>query len=183
MLFVSRFSFNFYSVNNNNLCFIIYRIEDAVVTGTNAIAFFFSELLTPMGSWNGCERKNSTVNRRSKFLRNIIRLLTSFFFDYYLINQFLSQVLRNLSYGIKEVASLSALRRSFESSRSSINSRILLYSLKLRTIPFLLPFSSVRYVGFADFAMLCIFHPLLLFENICLKDSIRGICEAMETPL
>jgi len=122
----------------------------------------------------------SLVNRSPIFLGNIVRFFTGFFFDYYLINQFLSQILRNLSYGIKEVASLSALRRSFESSRSSINSRILLYSLKLRTIPFLFPFSSVRYFGLADFAMLCIIYLPLLFENIFLKDSIRRICEAMQ---
>src|SRR4030042_1075395 len=62
------------------------------------------------------------------------------FFDDDFVAQFFSQALRKLSYGIKEVASLSALRRSLASSKSSSNSRMFSYSLRLRITAFLLPF-------------------------------------------
>jgi hypothetical protein len=157
MLFVSRFPFDFYPVDNDGLYLIVYRIKNAIVTNTNAIAFFFCEFFRTVWSWIGSKGKNCFINGRPIFCWNLFRLFFCLAFYYNLVGQFLSHVLRNLSYGMKEVASLSALRRSLASSRSSINSMMLLYSLMLRTTAFLLPFSSTRYLGFTVSVILCIF--------------------------
>lgn len=83
------------------------------------------------------------------------RYFGSFFLSFLLnengISQGLIQVLRNSSYGVKEVASRSARNRSLASSRSSIVSIISRYSSRLRTTAFFSPFLSTRYCGLSVF--------------------------------
>src|SRR4030043_2423853 len=156
MLSIGRFTLNFNSVNNDNLCFVIYCIKDAIVAYLDAVSFFFRELFGSIRSWIGSQGKNSFVNGSSIFCRNFLCFLAGFFFDYDFVAQFFSQVFRKLSYGIKEVASLSALRRSLASSKSSSNLRMFSYSLRLRITAFLFPFLLMMNSGLTFSTTLCI---------------------------
>src|SRR4030067_769044 len=169
MLSIGRFTLNFNSVNNDNLCSVIYCIKDAIVAYPDAVSFFLRELFGSIRPWIGSQGKNSFVNGSSIFCRNFLCFLAGFSFDYDFVAQFFSQVFRKLSYGIKEVAFLSALRRSLASSKSSSNLRMFSYSLRLRITAFLLPFLLTINSGFTFSATLCISFLLsvsTLFINI-----------------
>src|SRR4030042_2163822 len=168
--FLTGFTLNFNSVNNDNLCFIIYCIKDAIVASPDTVSFFLRELFGSIRPWIGNQGKNSFINGSSIFCRNFLCFLAGFFFDYDFIAQFSSQVFRKLSYGIKDVASLSALRRSLASSKSSSNSRMFSYSLRLRITAFLLPFLLTINSGLTFSTTLCISFllsvPILFINNI-----------------
>lgn len=156
MLFIGRFSFALDPVNDDGFCFIVYRIKNAVIACTDSMAFFCSEFFRAAGPWIGCKGKDRFVNSLPVFVRNLLCLFFRFACYYNLICQSFSQVLRNLSYGVKKAASRSALRRSLASSRSSSVPIKLSYSLRLSMTAFLRPFSSIRYLGFTASVMLCI---------------------------
>src|SRR4030042_1579892 len=156
MLSIGRFTLNFNSVNNDNLCFVIYCIKDAIVAYPDTVSFFLRELFGSIRPWIGGQGKNSFVNGSSISCRNFLCFLAGLFFDDDFVAQFLSQVLRKLSYGIKEVASLSALRRSLASSKSSSNLRMFSYSLRLRITAFLSPFLLMMNSGLTFSTTLCI---------------------------
>src|SRR4030066_2526414 len=59
--FLTGFTLNFNSVNNDNLCFIIYCIKDAIVACPDAVSFFLRELFGSIRSWIGSQGKNSFV--------------------------------------------------------------------------------------------------------------------------
>jgi hypothetical protein len=168
--FLTGFTLNSNSVNNHNLCFIIYCIKDAIVACPDAVSFFLRELFGSIRPWIGSQGKNSFVNGSSLFCRNFLCFFAGFFFDDDFVAQFFSQVLRKLSYGIKEVASLSALRRSLASSKSSSNSRMFSYSLRLRITAFLFPFLLTINSGLTFSTTLCISFllsvPILFINNI-----------------
>lgn len=124
MSLISSFIFDFYPVNNYCFCPFVNRVQYAVAADADAITFFFSKLFRAARSWIGCKGKDCHVNSASVFNRNSVSFFSGLLLYYDCIIQSLSHFFRNLSYGIKAFASLSALRRSLVSSRSSINSRI-----------------------------------------------------------
>jgi len=165
ILLIGRFPFDFYPVNDNNLCIIINHVKDTIITGTYTIAFFFHEFFRAGLSWIGGEGKDCFIYSVAVLLRNLLCFFFSFLFDYYLVVQAFSQVFRNSSYGVKEIASFSAFKRSMVSSKSSIESIRYLYSLNPMTTAFLLPFSSIRYLGFVFFKACCICYPQFCLYN------------------
>jgi len=170
MLSIGRFTLNFNSVNNDNRCFIIYCIKKAIVAYPDKVSFFLRELFGSIRLWIDSQGKNSFVNGSSIFCRDFLCFLAGFFFDDDFVAQSFSQVFRKLLYGIKEVASLSALRRLLASSKSSSNSRVFSYSLRLRITAFLLPFFLTINSGLTFSTTLCIFFllsvPILFINNI-----------------
>jgi hypothetical protein len=173
-LFVGSFSLNLDPVNDNCLRFIIYCIKNTIITETNAITLFFCKFLRTVWSWIQSKGEYLFVNSRTIFYRNRLRLFLRLPLYYDPVNQPLSHVLRNLSYGIKDFAFLSAFKRSLASSRSSINSRIFSYSFKLRTTAFLLPFLLIIYSGLTSSIILCIFTSNKYFLFHILKIAQTG---------
>ena len=74
MLFISGFSPDFYSVNDNSLCLIIDRIKNAIVATSYAVAFFCSELSGTLWSWIGGEGKDCSVNGSPVFYGNLFSI-------------------------------------------------------------------------------------------------------------
>lgn len=106
MLFISRFSFNLYPVNNDDFCLVIYHIKNAIISHMNAIALFLCELFRTMRHWIRGKGENFSINSKPIFYWNLFCLFLSLSFYYNLIGQSLSQVLRNLSYGQKFLGTL-----------------------------------------------------------------------------
>jgi hypothetical protein len=77
--FLTGFTLNFNSVNNDNLCFIIYCIKDAVVACPDAVSFFLRELFGSIRPWIGSQGKNGFVKGSSIFCRNFLCFLAGFF--------------------------------------------------------------------------------------------------------
>jgi len=175
LLFISSFPFYFYSVNYNRLCLVIYRIKNTIISDSDTIALLSCKFFGIMRSWIGRKGKNYFVNGGSKLYWNNFSFFLGLSFYNKFIAQSFSQDLRNLLYGMKDVASLSALRRSFASSRSSINSRIFSYSLRLRITAFLLPFLLTIYSGLMMFITFCIFSSnVRMIENSMTYVNSRG---------
>jgi len=135
-LFISSFPFNFYPVNNDCFCLIVYGIKDAVVTHTDTIAFFLCKFFRAMQSRMKGKCNDGIVNTQPIFDRDFFCLFLSSFFYYNFISQPFKNLRRNFSYGVNEVASRSDLSKSLASSRSSSNPMIFLYSLRLMTTAF-----------------------------------------------
>jgi len=62
MLFVNRFAFDLYPVNNDYFCPVVYRIKNPVVPTADTIAFFVCKLFGIMWSRIGCKTSNCLVN-------------------------------------------------------------------------------------------------------------------------
>ena len=174
-LFVSGFSPDFYPVYYNDFCFVIDSIKDTVIPNTDTVTFSIGKFFTTMWSWVIRKRKDCAINCRTILFRDIIGFFSRSFFYYNGIVQSFNQFLRNSSYGIKEVASFSALRRSIVSSKSSIISIIFLYSFKLSKTPFLVPFWSIRNFGFVFLKALFITNLVLQFCCYIFKNNTKRI--------
>jgi len=97
VLFICRFAPDFYSIDNDNLCCIVYRIENAIITYSDPVAFFVCKFFTaarPRILGNG---ENGLIEGSPEVMGDFSSVFFGFTLNDEFITHGLSHSLRNFS--------------------------------------------------------------------------------------